>query len=275
MESLGIGNSRPAALSAIDRPEKALLVSDHQETSLHNTASARALAGRHGQINRKVTLILFTISSRSRIMVSMILRSRKIMPVLKNRHCLCLVAFLLSAQASAQDSADAIADCARISSTGDRILCLENALREGSDEKAAESVDSGKPLAQTADEPAEPSLAVGTAVESGEVVADLPSTKDEIGAEQVLARTSTAEDRDSDLASVTDQLVENYRIVPYERIVVELENGQIWRQIKGDTQRFSVSLRKNQTVDITESRFGGYQLRLNEMRRTIRVERIK
>ena len=112
-------------------------------------------------------------------------------------------------------------------------------------------------------------------MESGEVVADLPSTKDEIGAEQVLARTSTAEDRDSDLASVTDQLVENYRIVPYERIVVELENGQIWRQIKGDTQRFSVSLRKNQTVDITESRFGGYQLRLNEMRRTIRVERIK
>ena len=54
-----------------------------------------------------------------------------------------------------------------------------------------------------------------------------------------------------------------------------LENGQVWRQIKGDTQQVRVDLERNQTVDIEESSLGGYKLRLNEMRRTIRVERVK
>jgi len=63
--------------------------------------------------------------------------------------------------------------------------------------------------------------------------------------------------------------------VPYERLVVKLENGQIWRQVKGDTQRLRVDLGRNQTVNIDESKFGGYKLRLNEMRRTIRFERVQ
>jgi hypothetical protein len=36
-----------------------------------------------------------------------------------------------------------------------------------------------------------------------------------------------------------------------------------------------VNLERNQSVDIEESGLGGYKLRLNEISRTIRVERIR
>ena len=192
-----------------------------------------------------------------------------------------------------------IARCARIASVGDRILCLENALREATDEMAAEPVIESVDVAvEGADEavvainpvavpelatvpPANPPTETAaeavaeTVVAAAVVTAESVPEEDEIGAEQVRARTATQEEREAALERATSQRVAEYDMVPFERLVVTLENGQVWRQIKGDVQRIRVNLRKNQTVDINESSFGGYQLRLNEMRRTIRVERIR
>jgi hypothetical protein len=102
-----------------------------------------------------------------------------------------------------------------------------------------------------------------------------PARQDTIGAEQVRARNETSAEIAARLASVSGLKVAAYSEVPFQRLQVELENGQIWRQISGDTQHVRVDLQRNQTVDIEESRISGYRLRLNEMRRTIRVERIK
>lgn len=96
-----------------------------------------------------------------------------------------------------------------------------------------------------------------------------------IGADQVIARTQTNEELRESLEVARGLSVASYDHVPYERLLVTLENGQVWRQIKGDTQKIRVDLKRNQTVDITESSLGGYKLQLNEMRRTVRVERIK
>ncbi len=96
-----------------------------------------------------------------------------------------------------------------------------------------------------------------------------------IGAEQVIAHTQTREELRESLEEARDLRVASYDQVPYERLLVTLENGQVWRQIKGDTQNIRVDLKRNQTVDITESSLGGYKLQLNEMRRTVRVERVK
>ena len=96
-----------------------------------------------------------------------------------------------------------------------------------------------------------------------------------IGAEQVIAKTQTREELRENLKAAGGLQVASYDQVPYERLLVILENGQVWRQIKGDTQKIRVDLKRNQTVDITESSLGGYKLQLNEMRRTVRVERIK
>ena len=73
----------------------------------------------------------------------------------------------------------------------------------------------------------------------------------------------------------TGMVITKYEWVPYERMVVYFENGQVWRQINGDTQKIRVSLKRNQTVDITESSISGYKMQLNEMRRSVRVERIR
>ncbi|NNL50119.1 MAG: hypothetical protein HKO73_04830 [Woeseiaceae bacterium] len=98
-----------------------------------------------------------------------------------------------------------------------------------------------------------------------------PPADEALGAEQIRNRDGTA----AKLANVKGLEVARYDHVPYKRLQVYLKNGQIWRQIKGDTQEVNATLRKNQTVDIEESTLGGYKLRLNEMRRTIRVRRVK
>lgn len=211
------------------------------------------------------------------------------MPVIENKHYLCLLALSLSVTAGAQNADDAIADCARISSTGDRILCLETALRSQPapeaepvaafpevDDEVLTNMDVSTAAAEIAAPTSQMNKEISPASkEETASVAEVVVSKPDIGSEQVAARTMTSEERRVALASATNQRVAQYRMVPYERLVVKLENGQTWRQIKGDVQRIRVNLKKNQTVDITESRLGGYQLRLNEMRRTIRVERIK
>ncbi len=96
-----------------------------------------------------------------------------------------------------------------------------------------------------------------------------------IGASQVLARTQTKEEKLESLEKAAGLVVASYDTVPYEKLMVTLENGQVWRQINGDTQKIRVDLKRNQTVDIEESSLSGYKLRLNEMSRTIRVERVQ
>jgi hypothetical protein len=221
---------------------------------------------------------------------------RKIMPVFESRNYLCLLLslFFAGTTAAAEEPEEAIARCAKIASVGERILCLENALREEPGQttdqgvieepaQAAEAVaapvkasePASDPLVEAAEVPeatvAEPVAEAASDVETMPQAADAS----DIGAEQVEARTISREERIAALESATGLRVASYRMVPYERLVVELENGQVWRQIKGDVQRIRVNMERNQTVDITESSFGGYQLRLNEIRRTIRVQRIK
>lgn len=105
-----------------------------------------------------------------------------------------------------------------------------------------------------------------------------PSSKvgeTDIGAEQVIARQQTQEERVAALEQAAGLKVTKYESLAHDRLQVTLEDGQVWRQIRGDTQKVPATLKKNQTVDISESSLGGYRLRLNEMRRTIRVQRIR
>lgn len=217
---------------------------------------------------------------------------------IKNKHFSFGIVCLMTLSGTAiADPEEEIARCARIASVGDRILCLENALRETSGEIVAEPIVEANDVAvETADETVvavdpvvvpeqaaappvssttEADAVAETVVAGGIVAADPVAPNDEIGAAQVRARTATPDEREAELQSATNLRVAEYDKVPYERLVVRLENGQVWRQIKGDVQRIRVNLKRNQTVDINESKLGGYQLRLNEIRRTIRVERIR
>lgn len=173
---------------------------------------------------------------------------------------------LASADLRADEGATAaITACAEIADESLRIECLEAAIRVltgAGDEEAP--VEISEPESEAAPQPAP------------DAAPPLPQSEvEELGADQLRARTETREEKLARLQSASSLSVSAYSVIPYQRLQVELENGQVWRQIKGDTQRIRVSLARNQTVDIEESSLGGFKLRLNEMGRTIRVERVR
>jgi len=169
------------------------------------------------------------------------------------------MAFLLFAgTAYAQQSI--VDHCRQASSDADRIACLEAALL----------ARDPAPVVAPAETPADPAPAPAPAKD-----ASAAPVVTGIGAGQVIARTQTAAEERAKLESETGMRVASYETVHYQRLQVTLENGQVWLQIKGDTQNIRVDVERNPTVDILESALGGYRLRLNEMGRTIRVQRVR
>jgi len=232
------------------------------------------------------------------------------MPSLRN--VLPSLGFALSVSVTAQAGDAAIAACADIEDQSIRIECLEAAIRVLTADEASEVTGTGSTGSPSAageprDSPAagpgaDPQVSVPAPVagearvagEAEKTPAERPAERpasaqdtepagtegqaqpvSQLGADQVRARSESREERLARLQSASGLRVADYSTVPFRRLQVELENGQIWRQIQGDTQRIRVSLNRNQTVDIEESALGGFKLRLNEIKRTIRVQRIR
>lgn len=183
----------------------------------------------------------------------------------------------LIACATAMAEQDAVAACREAATDAARIACLENALRRQDDagETGAEAPPATEPDVSGPAASEDPEPVAAPAPEPAAVETPPAPAAGDLGAEQVRARNESREERDARLESASGLPVASYRTVPYRRLQVELENGQIWRQVKGDTQRIRVDLERNQTVDIDETGLGGYRLRLNEIRRIIAVERVR
>jgi hypothetical protein len=69
--------------------------------------------------------------------------------------------------------------------------------------------------------------------------------------------------------------VSDYAYNPYGRAVVFLENGQIWQQILGDTDRPHFKKGETNTVVISRGVFGSYNMVINGAGTAIKVSRIK
>ncbi|MDZ7645511.1 MAG: hypothetical protein U5K76_15615 [Woeseiaceae bacterium] len=198
-----------------------------------------------------------------------------------------ILAVLLPGMLQAAGDEAAVERCRAADSAAERIACLEAALMGESaaaaapgGEATAESARPEPPSRQPAAAPAPGPQSAGNSSASPAPAAPARANgaqspnEEQIGAEQ-LPRDETRDEKAAKLARASGLAVASYEHVPYRRLLVSLENGQAWLQIEGDTQYVRASLRKNRTVDIEESNFGGYKLRLNEMRRTIRVQRIR
>mgnify|MGYP001826504891 CR=1 FL=1 len=181
-----------------------------------------------------------------------------------------LALMLLGGNVAAQNSA--IDRCKQTRSASERIACLEAALLSKEPPSAAQEIAATPVEAEEQIDPPSMKLDAGSADDSLESARTSPTG---IGAEQVIANEKAKGKQKDARQEAQGMVIAKYEWVPYERMVVTFENGQVWRQIKGDTKRIRTSLERNQTADITESGFGGYMLRLNEIRRTIRVERIR
>ncbi len=70
--------------------------------------------------------------------------------------------------------------------------------------------------------------------------------------------------------------VSEYSLTPLGRFVVFLDNGQIWRQIDGDTGRanFKRAAADNK-ITISRGAFGSYNLQLNSGNAIFKVRRVK
>ena len=144
----------------------------------------------------------------------------------------CAIAVLAAVPALAENE-DTIARCAKISSVGDRILCLEDALRESSKELAEIHPEGDLAATLTTDSVASPpfeSEVPPPAVESEAVlaVASSPDTENYgLKEQQPPKETNTIQ---VTVTSVRKNLSNKF--------VFETEDGQIWLQTDQRTVRY-------------------------------------
>jgi hypothetical protein len=97
-----------------------------------------------------------------------------------------------------------------------------------------------------------------------------------MGAEQVAARGdgSGADSSRPAEPRMTAAVVAS-EIVPYKRLQVELDNGQVWRQVQSDESWDDARYGVPASVEIWPSRFGGYRMLIAEHDLRLRVERVR
>lgn len=75
---------------------------------------------------------------------------------------------------------------------------------------------------------------------------------------------------DSIAAKVTD-----YAFNPFGKFVVFLDNGQVWRQLQGDSEIATFSKHGTNSVTITRGLIGSYNLQIDGSDRIYKVKRVK
>ncbi|SRR5579885_3024842 len=89
---------------------------------------------------------------------------------------------------------------------------------------------------------------------------------------QTQAAIETAQQQvDSISAGVTD-----YSFTPFGKFIVFLDNGQVWRQIEGDSEHAHFARDpKNNHVTISRGFMGSYNLTINDSSKVYKVTRVK
>ena len=167
-----------------------------------------------------------------------------------------------------------ITECRGAPSQEAQISCLENAIKLLKDISADvdTALDAGANAnANKMDDVVMEGVAVA---ETGKLAeAEEPTG---LGAEQVRARTKrTSKDKSkSEPRSEVSRIIETARTGDNKLIVI-LENGQVWREKSGNRQKVRLSSKKSYSAKIEEGFLSGYKLTIPEAKRTIKVERIK
>jgi len=186
-------------------------------------------------------------------------------------------ALCLPVAAAAQTPMNPIDYC-RENSDGksERIACLEAAvtgLMSGmapTAEAMAEATGEEKPArkAEAQRPPADAS--------SVDEVAEAPTG---LGADQVERRMRSEMPREeraeADEADEVHATIVDYATTPLGKVLIFLDNGQLWRQRDSDRTKIRMSTKKKYTVRISEGAFSGYRVYVKELNRTFVAERLK
>lgn len=212
------------------------------------------------------------------------------MPLILVRNAICVLAAVLASgvPAHAEVPEEAISRCARIATVGDRILCLETALRQYADVDPEIAVDSEPEIATEAQAEAaltarkptpESTPAVSASPDTPAPTAEPGPTSEpaastvELGVEQIAGRNSVGtREAERVNASIVD-----HELVGYGRLRLTLNNGQVWQQTTDDDRNTARFLTGEDAVPVEmwQSRSGGYRMHLIPFNRTLRVRRLK
>ncbi|MEQ8935315.1 MAG: hypothetical protein RIE56_05950 [Amphiplicatus sp.] len=178
------------------------------------------------------------------------------------KHLLIWTTLAGAAASPAFAQGDPIEVCRNASETdAARILCLENAIR---------ALTSGAPKQSAA----------AVASEGNATLADGITVNDEVtglGAEQVKRRQAAKEQieaGDNEPVEIAAEVTE-VAYTSLGKAIFFLDNGQIWRQKNADKNNIRLSGKRDYTAVISEGMLSGYRLTVNELKRTVLVERIK
>lgn len=167
----------------------------------------------------------------------------------------------------AQSAQETIDRCRATAGDAERIACLEAALIEDDNDGLRIPLPFGG--GGDADAPAAQAAAPATAAE-------------QMGAEQVAIRDGTFDDDiDADGDGEDDDGLRMEAVItrmetdPRNMLVVQLDNGQVWRQTQTESFPVRIDLDQPQPVAITTSGFGGYRMLIITLDRRIRVERVR
>lgn len=190
------------------------------------------------------------------------------MPVSQYRDTLYGALFVLVCGPPAHaDYEDAIATCARIATVDDRILCLENALRQSSSElgeSRLEAAVSPKSAKQTVTSPPpEVAVSLSAAVATSALTDDAPVTDESYGLK---------EPRPAQEASTLQVTVASVRKNLSNRFIFETEDGQIWLQTDQRRTRYEDTPFK---AEIRPGTMGSFFLKPDSSDVSVRVRREK
>ena len=125
-----------------------------------------------------------------------------------------------------------------------------------------------------------PTPTVASASEPAAVVANAPTSRttttaeDEFGLEpaKVEAEEQKKVEKKEEFESLQATVVRAWKNPTDGRFAVELDNGQTWRETSGSR---SLMPKQGKTVEITKSRFGGYRMKIEGIKRLASVRRSK
>ncbi len=175
--------------------------------------------------------------------------------------------FLVAIAASGPVLADGASDieACRVNSASPeaRIACLEAALLQHDAVSAAQATPA--PVAEA------PGGASATMEANNAADAEVL----ELGAEQVRTQEEIDERQKKRQAQKVLAAVTDLARTQTGSYIFFLDNGQIWRQKKSDSNTKTISMRASYEAEVSRGAISGYRLKLTGIRRSFAVERVK
>ncbi|MBI1329753.1 MAG: hypothetical protein GC166_07595 [Alphaproteobacteria bacterium] len=103
---------------------------------------------------------------------------------------------------------------------------------------------------------------------------DKPTTPQEFGKERTVENKAEVAAVKEEVSSISSKVAE-FAYTPLGRFVVFLDNGQVWRQIDGDSERAIFKKNGDNSVVVSRGILGSYNLSINGSAKIFKVTRVK